>query len=249
MFQTGLPTGGLPGLQLGKTGGESSASSPVRRGPNFDDSVELSQGFGDFGPPVTQPAGIPVLRKSTVPDSFHTARTEPVGGSRAWNESYRSAKPALAVRPNLTKMDRKQAWVRFLALEASTQVCIESMLSSTASMADAEFTRALLADGSKALKEGLGLEGLLLSAGEKASVNIHWDDAVEDTNRIVMVDDGRRDMLSALHDKPKIKAAVVRTSVPEVLEVQHFGLPAVRCVRVRVTRSSFVVRIIVLNFS
>jgi hypothetical protein len=148
-----------------------------------------------------------VLRKSTAPaDSFHTARTDAVGGSHTWNDAYHATqgKTVPTGKPNITKMDRKQAWIRFLALEASTQVCIESMLSSTASAADMEFTRSLMMDGSKALKAGLGLQGLLLDGSEdgkdgKASVNIHWDDAVENSksNRIVMVDDGRRDTLTA----------------------------------------------------
>jgi hypothetical protein len=218
--------------------------SPRRRSPRR--SVPKEEPAD--APADRRPAGIPVLRKSTVPDSFHTARTDAVGGSNVWNDAYHTmqGKDVPSGKPNITKMDRKQAWIRFLALEACMQVCVESVLSSTASATDLEFTRTLLADGSRVLKAGLGLQGLLLDGdGHGASVNIHWDDAAEGAKgRIVMVDDGRRDTFSVekarpIVTKPPALPAPAAAHAGQALELQHFGVPAVEVKVSRVVGAPF----------
>ena len=148
--------------------------------------------------------------------SFHTATEHGPGGSHhLWNEAYhaklggRSKANSASLHSNVTKMDRRQAWIRFLALDACKDVCIGSLLSDGASLTDGEFSRALMADGCRMLKEGLGLTRLLLDEGGGQGVNIHWDD-VEPAGagrRIVMIDDGRRDGIfgDAMAEKTAIK--------------------------------------------
>lgn len=149
--------------------------------------------------------------------SFHTATEHGVGGSHyGWNEAYhaklgsRSKANDASIHSNVTRMDRRQAWIRFLALDACKDVCIESLLSDGASLTAGEFSKALMMDGCKMLKEGLGLGGLLLDEGGGKGVNIHWDDVETSSGngRIVMVDDGRRyDILGdARDDKTLINA-------------------------------------------
>lgn len=216
---------GLPGIELERGGESSASSPVRHRSSACFGQGLDGGGTGDGSPRVSDfpafpgnPTALPVPHshlgagvigvdardrdRNKASMSFHTATEHGVGGSHhGWNEAYRAKmgdRPkadGISLDSNVTRMDRRQAWIRFLALDACKDVCIGGLLSEGASLTDGEFSRTLMMNGCKMLKEGLGLSGLLLDECSGKGVSIHWDDveAASGQGRIVMVDDGRRD--------------------------------------------------------
>ena len=147
---------------------ESSASSPVRGGKKIwnhehdERADELSKG------------------------TYQTALCH-----TGWNDVYHhsglggvldvSGKDVEKKDSGVVKMGRRQGWIHFLALDSSKDICIQALMEGCE---DVSLVHSLLKDNCKAMKSGLGVDGLLLGTGDGA--HIYWDDADAQMERLPM---------------------------------------------------------------
>jgi len=126
--------------------------------------------------------------------TYQTALEDVNDGRRVWNDAWHAEKlrksgfPALSAKDGqgAVTMTRRQAWVRFLALDACKDLCIDALVRGGE---EGNTARGFLEEGCRVLKDGLGVRKLLLEQGQ--NVNIFWDDVEQQqAQRLVMVGKG-----------------------------------------------------------
>jgi hypothetical protein len=170
---------------------ESSPTEPLPARRSLADPVPASArrrpAPGKAPPPLAPPpppatdADLPefsVLRGSpAVAASWRIAASRPAQQAAAAAAATGALAAAAPAPPE--RMGRRRSWLRFLALQAATDACLEALLEGVDGPA-----AAFLADGAAALKRALGLAPLLLPpappGGRAAEVAIYWDDTQEE---------------------------------------------------------------------
>ena len=116
-FQDTLHDGNRMGMQgrreerRGDAGGESSASSPVR------DPRRIRPWYQKWD--------------DTTTNTYQTAVERVFDGHKAWNDVHRGGtivEDKGGTSAGVVKMGRRQGWIHFLALDASKNVCIDTLL-------------------------------------------------------------------------------------------------------------------------
>jgi hypothetical protein len=226
-FQDTLHDGDRMGMQgrreerRGDAGGESSASSPVRDPRRIR---PWSQKWDD-----------------TTTNTYQTAVERVFDGHKAWNDVHRGGtivEDKGGTSAGVVKMGRRQGWIHFLALDASKNVCIDTLLGASRGE-HVEMAQTLLRDDCKMLKDGLSMSGLLL--GRDGGVSIFWDDDEPDFDRLVIEE---IPIKSAPRREKKPKEPVETPKIKSYPDFEEFretnwGAPPVEVTVVRILGAPF----------
>ena len=227
-------------------GESSSASSPVRHRPGRKDAIG---------------GGMAHLREDEVryegdeaTHTYQTALEESRDGRKEWNDAWHAEKLRKSGFPGLSTKDgqgavtmtRRQAWVRFLALDACKDLCIDGVVHGGE---DASAARGFLEEGCRVLKDGLGVRRLLLEQGRH--VNIFWDDVEQQqAQRLVMVgkSEPKKDVVKIEKVVPK-EAGITSVREPDVFMAQEqlgsydWRVPCVEVKVLRIVGAPFLERV------
>ena len=119
----------------------------------------------------------------------------------------------------VVRFPRQEAWLKFMALEGATQICLEALMEGSGA---ADNATGLLSCGSTELKRYLGLNGLLLEPNGTSEATIYWDDREEATDMEFVI---ASELSNGIEPKevdesitiaPRKKSNVHTTGLPEI---------------------------------